>query len=149
MKVILPRGYRPSADEPFMNERQQEYFRRKLRVWRDELLEDYEETRTRLSAADGRSGDIVDSASDEVDRTIELRSRDRERKLLGKIDAALERLKDGTYGYCTETGRPIGLARLEARPTAELCIEAQEAHEMRERRQGGSREPWGEDSGTA
>lgn len=136
MKVILPRGYRPSADEPFMNEMQQEYFRRKLKAWRDELLEDYQETRERLSASDGRSGDFADAASDETDRTLELRTRDRERKLIAKIDQALERLKDGTYGYCAETGSPIGLARLEARPTATLCIEAQEAHESWERLYG-------------
>lgn len=136
MKVILPRGYRPKADEPFMNEMQQEYFRRKLKAWRDELLEDYQETRDKLSASDARSGDYADAASDETDRALELRSRDRERKLIAKIDQALERLKEGTYGYCTETGRPIGLARLEARPTATLCIEAQEAHERRERLHG-------------
>jgi DnaK suppressor protein len=133
MSVKLPKGYRPSADEPFMNEMQQEYFRRKLKNWRDELLEDYEETRERLSSADGRSVDLFDMASDEIDRALELRTRDRERKLLAKIDQALERLKDGTYGYCTETGQPLSLARLEARPTAELCIAAQEAHEKEER----------------
>ena len=136
MKVILPRGYRPSADEPFMNEMQQEYFRRKLKAWRDELLEDYQETRDKLSAGETRGGDYADAASDETDRALELRSRDRERKLIAKIDQALERLKEGTYGYCTETGKPIGLARLEARPTATLCIEAQEAHERRERLHG-------------
>lgn len=133
MSVKLPKGYRPSPDEPFMNERQQEYFRQKLLAWRDELLEDYEETRTALSGTERQGSDFVDQASDEIDRTLELRTRDRERKLLGKIEEALERLKDGTYGYCADTGKPIGLARLEARPTAALSIEAQEAHERRER----------------
>jgi DnaK suppressor protein len=133
MSVDLPRGYHPTSDEPFMNEKQQEYFRRKLKAWRDELLEDYEETRVNLSTADKRAGDFADAASDEADRALELRTRDRERKLIAKIDEALERLKEGTYGYCVETGKPIGLARLEARPTAALCIEAQEAHERRER----------------
>jgi DnaK suppressor protein len=133
MSVKLPKGYKPSAKEPFMNDRQQEYFRQKLVAWREELLEDYEETRTTLSGAERQAADFVDQASDEIDRTLELRTRDRERKLIAKIDAALERLKDGTYGYCEETGKPIGLARLEARPTASLSIEAQEAHERRER----------------
>jgi DnaK suppressor protein len=139
MKVNLPRSYRPSPDEPFMNEIQQEYFRRKLLAWRNELLEDYEETRAKLSTADGRAGDLFDIASDETDRTLELRTRDRERKLIAKIDEALDRLAKGTYGYCAATGAPIGLNRLEARPTATLCIEAQEAHEMQENRQG---RPW-------
>ncbi|MCB1182607.1 RNA polymerase-binding protein DksA [bacterium] len=132
MSVKLPQGYKPSADEPFMNEKQREYFRRKLVAWRDELLEDYQETRTTLSGADRQAADFVDQANDEIDRTLELRTRDRERKLIAKIDEALERLKDGTYGYCADTGKPIGLARLEARPTASLSIEAQEAHERRE-----------------
>ena len=135
MSIDLPKGYRPSPDEPFMNDLQREYFRRKLTVWRDELLEDYEETLTKLSSSDGRPGDMFDVASDETDRAIELRTRDRERKLISKIEQALDRIKQGTYGYCTETGQPIGLARLEARPTAELCIAAQEAHEKRERMQ--------------
>ena len=133
MGVVLPRGYRPSADEPFMNERQCEYFRRKLKDWRDELLEDYEETRLKLSAAERETCDVVDAANDELERALELRTRDRERKLIGKIDEALERLRDGTYGYCAVTGKPIGLARLEARPTATLSIEAQEAHERQEK----------------
>ena len=133
MSVKLPKKYRPSSKEPFMNELQQEYFRRKLVAWRQDLLEDYEETRNHLSSSDRQRGDLPDVASDEVDRAVELRTRGRERKLLGKIDEALERLKDGTYGYCVETGQPIGLARLEARPTASLCIAAQEAHEHREK----------------
>ena len=115
-----------------MNELQREYFRRKLVAWRGELLEDYEETRTNLSSAEKQAGDFFDAASDETDRALELRTRDRERKLIAKIDEALERLKDGTYGYCAETGQPIGLARLEARPTAALCIQAQEAREKRQ-----------------
>jgi len=133
MSLKLPKNYRPSADEPFMCARQQEYFRRKLAAWRDELLEDYEETREQLGNAPGQIADYVDLASNEADRTLELHTRHRERKLIAKIDEALERLQDGTYGYCAETGKPIGLARLEARPTASLCIEAQEAHEKRER----------------
>jgi DnaK suppressor protein len=134
MTVQLPEGYRPTASEPFMNELQQEYFRRKLLAWRDELLEDHDETRTHLSSADRATGDQVDAANAEVDRALELRTRDRERKLLAKIEEALQRLRAGRFGYCVETGAPIGLARLEARPTAALCIEAQEAHELREER---------------
>ena len=133
MSVKLPKRYRPSSKEPFMNELQQEYFRRKLVAWRQDLLEDYEETRNHLGSADRQKGDLPDVANEELDRALELRTRDRERKLLAKIDEALERLKDGTYGYCVETGQPIGLARLEARPTASLCIAAQEAHERREK----------------
>ena len=134
MGIVLPRGYRPSSNEPFMNELQQEYFRRKLKDWRDELLEDYEETRLKFSSAERDSRDVVDEANDELERALELRTRDRERKLIAKIDEALERLRDGTYGYCEATGKPIGLARLEARPTATMSIEAQETHEQRERR---------------
>jgi DnaK suppressor protein len=124
-----------------MNEMQQEYFRRKLKGWRDKLLEEYEETRSRLSSADREAGDLCDTANEETHRALELMTRDRERKLLGKIDQALERLQNGTYGFCAETGKPIGLARLEARPTAEFCIEAQVAHESREERQSRTREP--------
>jgi len=134
MGVVLPRGYKPSADEPFMNELQREYFKRKLKDWRDELLEDFEETREKLALAEREIMDSIDSANDELERALELRTRDRERKLIGKIDEALERLRDGTYGYCTVTGKPIGLGRLEARPTATLSIEAQEENERRERR---------------
>lgn len=119
-----------------MNEMQQEYFRRKLVAWREEILAEYEATRTALSNTERETGDEFDAASEETDTALLLRARDRERKLLAKIDEALERLKEGTYGYCVETGKPIGLARLEARPTAALCIEAQEAHEREERRQG-------------
>lgn len=133
MSVKLPKDYRPSADEPFMNERQKEYFRQKLLTWREELLNEYEVTRSQLGNSDRQAADYVDLASDEADRALELRTRDRERKLLGKIDEALDRIKNGTYGFCADTGKPIGLARLEARPTAALSIEAQEAHEKRER----------------
>ena len=132
MSVDLPAGYRPSKDEPFMNAKQREYFRRKLLQWRDELLEEYAGTRQQLEANERVGSDYADLASSEADRSLELRTRDRERKLLKKIDEALERIADGTYGYCAETGQPIGLARLEARPIASLSIEAQERHERRE-----------------
>ena len=132
MATRLPEGYTPSDDDVFMNELQLEYFRRKLLIWRDEILDDYEETREHLSSAERRDGDEVDMTGDETDLVLELRIRGRERKLLTKIDEALERIADGTYGYCAATGKPIGLARLEARPTTSLCIEAQEAHERRE-----------------
>jgi len=119
-----------------MCEMQQEYFRRKLLAWRDELIEDFEKTLDHLSSTERNAGDMVDLASSETDRNVELRNRDRQRKLIAKIDAAMDRLKNGNYGYCAETGRPIGLARLEARPTTSLCIEAQEARERREEIQG-------------
>jgi DnaK suppressor protein len=134
MRIKLPKNYRPSADEPFMNERQQEYFRQKLLDWREELLEDFQETRSHLSLAGDKTADFVDLASTELDRALELRTRDRERKLIAKIDEALERLRDGTYGFCAETGEPIALARLEARPITALTLAAQEAHEKREQR---------------
>jgi DnaK suppressor protein len=136
MRVKLPEGYRPSTDEPFMNERHQEYFRLKLLAWREELLEDYEETRANLGNRERSEGDEVDLTSGESELALELRFRDRERKLLAKIDQALERLAEGTYGYCVETGKPIGLERLEARPATALCIEAQEEHERREALRG-------------
>jgi DnaK suppressor protein len=136
MGVSLPKGYSPSADEPFMNELQREYFRRKLLAWRDELLEDYEETRSNLSSRERSEGDEADLTSGASELELELRFRDRERKLLAKIDQALARIEDGSYGYCTETGKPIGLARLEARPAASLSIEAQEEHERREALRG-------------
>jgi DnaK suppressor protein len=130
----LPANYSPSADEKFMNAKQREYFRQKLTAWRTELLEDYEETRQSLEATDRAGSDFADMASQETDNTLELRNRDRERKLVAKIDEALERIENGTYGYCAETGNPIGLKRLEARPIASLCIEAQERHEREEAR---------------
>ena len=130
----LPADYRPSNDEEFMNERQREYFRLKLIAWRNELLEDYEETRQALEMSDRAGSDFADMASAETDHALELRTRDRERKLVTKIEEALERIENGTYGYCAETGNPIGLKRLEARPIASLSIEAQERHEREEMR---------------
>ena len=132
MGVKLPANYRPSRDEPFMNKRQVEYFRLKLLAWRTELLEDYNETRSHLGKGERAGSDFADMASAESDHAQELRTRDRERKLTSKIDQALERIEKGTYGYCADTGNPIGLARLEARPVASLSIEAQERHEEEE-----------------
>ncbi|MCC6946272.1 MAG: RNA polymerase-binding protein DksA [Bradyrhizobiaceae bacterium] len=133
MTLLKDREYRPSDDEPFMNERQREYFRQKLLRWRDEILRESRETIQHLQSENENQPDIADRASSETDRSIELRARDRQRKLIAKIDAALERIEDGTYGYCEETGEPISLRRLEARPIATLSIEAQERHERRER----------------
>jgi DnaK suppressor protein len=127
------KNYRPSDKEPFMNERQREYFRDKLLAWRDEILKEAKETLQHLQDENQNHPDLADRASSETDRAIELRARDRQRKLIAKIDAALQRLEDGTYGYCEETGEPISLRRLEARPIATLSIEAQERHERRER----------------
>jgi len=125
--------YRPGDDEPFMNPRQREYFRRKLEVWKDELLRESRETLENLQEESQNHPDIADRASSESDRALELRTRDRQRKLIAKIDDALKRIDDGTYGYCEETGEPIGLARLDARPIATLSLEAQELHERREK----------------
>ena len=125
--------YRPSDKEPFMNERQREYFRLKLLDWREEILKEARETLQHLQDESQNHPDLADRASSETDRAIELRARDRQRKLIAKIDAALQRIEDGTYGYCEETGEPITLKRLEARPIATLSIEAQERHERRER----------------
>jgi DnaK suppressor protein len=125
--------YRPSEDEPFMNDRQREYFRRKLLNWKDDILKEARETLAALQTENENHADIADRASSETDRTIELRARDRQRKLIAKIESALGRLEDGSYGYCEETGDPISLKRLEARPIATLSIEAQERHERRER----------------
>jgi len=125
--------YRPSDKEPFMNERQREYFRKKLLDWREEIVKETKETLAHLQAENENHPDLADRASSETDRAIELRARDRQRKLIAKIDEALVRLDDGTYGYCEETGEPIALKRLEARPIATLSIEAQERHERRER----------------
>lgn len=127
------RFYRPSDKEPFMNERQREYFRLKLLNWRDDILKEAKETLQHLQDESQNHPDLADRASSETDRAIELRARDRQRKLIAKIDAALQRIEDGTYGYCEETGEPITLKRLEARPIATLSIEAQERHERRER----------------
>ncbi len=129
----LPDGYRPSDDEPYMNPRQLEYFRRKLLRWREEILRGSDVTLRRLQEESERLTDPADWASAEAERYYELRTRDRERKLLAKIDAALRRIEEGTYGFCEETGEPIGLARLEARPVATLSVEAQERRERRER----------------
>ena len=133
MKPLLPPDYRPSDDEPFMNPMQQEYFRQKLLAWRIELLQESNETLQHLQQESLSEPDIADRASLETDRSLELRTRDRERKLVTKIDEALERIKDGSYGYCEETSEPIGLRRLEARPTATLSLDAQERHERMER----------------
>jgi DnaK suppressor protein len=127
------KNYRPSDKEPFMNERQREYFRDKLMAWKEDILKEAKETLQHLQAENENHPDLADRASSETDRAIELRARDRQRKLIAKIDAALSRIDDGTYGYCEETGEPISLRRLEARPIATLSIEAQERHERRER----------------
>jgi DnaK suppressor protein len=133
MNITLPPDYRPLDDEPFMNERQREYFRQKLLLWRSELLRESEETLEHLQEGGLQEPDMADRASAEMERSFELRTRDRARKLIAKIDAALERLEAGNYGYCEETGEPISLRRLEARPIATLSIEAQERHERMER----------------
>ena len=130
---LLPEGYQPSEDEEYMCERHVEYFRQKLLHWKVELLRDSVETLHHLQKDNSNVPDLTDRASLETDRAIELRTRDRERKLLAKIDDALTRLSEGTYGYCEETGEPIGLKRLEARPVATLSLEAQENHEKNER----------------
>jgi DnaK suppressor protein len=127
------KNYRPSDKEPFMNERQRDYFRQKLWTWKDEILREARETLQHLQDENQNHPDLADRASSETDRAIELRARDRQRKLIAKIDDALQRIDDGTYGYCEETGEPIALKRLEARPIATLSIEAQERHERRER----------------
>jgi DnaK suppressor protein len=131
--ISLAEGYRPSDEEPFMNERQRDYFRRKLVAWKEEILREASETISTLQNENDNHPDISDRASSETDRAIELRARDRQRKLISKIDSALSRLNDGSYGYCEETGEPISLRRLDARPIATLTIEAQERHERRER----------------
>ena len=125
--------YRPSDDEPFMNPRQREYFRAKLNAWKEDILRESRETLENLQEESQNHPDMADRASSESDRSLELRTRDRQRKLISKIDAALKRIDDGTYGYCEETGDPIGLARLDARPIATLSLEAQEMHERREK----------------
>ena len=125
--------YRPSDKEPFMNERQRDYFRLKLLNWREDILREAKDTLLHLQEENQNHPDIADRASSETDRAIELRARDRQRKLIAKIDEALTRIDDGTYGYCEETDEPISLRRLEARPIATLSVEAQERHERRER----------------
>jgi DnaK suppressor protein len=131
--IVLPPDYRPSEDEPFMNERQWMYFRQKLLAWKEEIIRQTRETLAGLHEESTQHADLADRATSETDRALELRARDRQRKLVAKIDAALARIEDGSYGYCEETGEPIGLKRLDARPIATLSVEAQERHERRER----------------
>jgi DnaK suppressor protein len=130
---LLDEDYKPSEDEAFLNDRQREYFRRKLISWKEEILRESRETLAALQNENANHPDFADRASSETDRAIELRARDRQRKLISKIDSALARLDDGTYGYCEDTGEPISLKRLDARPIATLSVEAQERHERRER----------------
>ena len=132
-EVFLPEDYRPAEDEPFMNERQLEYFRRKLTTWKNELLEGSRDTIEGLQDGTRAIPDVADRASEETDRALELRTRDRQRKLVAKIDAALRRIEEGEYGYCEVTGEPISLKRLDARPIATMSLEAQERHERREK----------------
>ena len=132
-EVFLPEHYRPAEDEPFMNERQLEYFRRKLVDWRNDLLEDSRDTIEGLQDGTRAIPDVADRASEETDRALELRTRDRQRKLVTKIDAALRRIDNGEYGYCEVTGEPISLKRLDARPIETMTLEAQERHERREK----------------
>ncbi|MFM8991438.1 MAG: RNA polymerase-binding protein DksA [Alphaproteobacteria bacterium] len=132
---LLPVDYRPSENEAFMNPVMREYFRQKLLSWRSELLSESSETLLHLQTETVPEADITDRAATETDRFTELRTRDRERKLIGKIDSALRRIEDGSYGYCEDTGEPIGVRRLEARPIATLSLEAQERHERIERTQ--------------
>jgi DnaK suppressor protein len=131
--VLLDADYKPRDDEPFMNERQVVYFRNKLQAWKDEILRESKETLSHLQDENHILPDVADRASSETDRSLELRTRDRQRKLISKIEAALKRIDDGSYGYCEETGDPISLRRLDARPIATLSIEAQERHERREK----------------
>ncbi len=130
---FLPDDYRPAEDEPFMNERQLEYFRRKLMTWREELLDGSRDTIEGLQEQTRNIPDVADRASEETDRALELRTRDRQRKLVAKIDSALRRIDEGEYGYCEVTGEPISLKRLDARPIAKMSLEAQEQHERREK----------------
>ncbi|WP_294609213.1 RNA polymerase-binding protein DksA [Roseovarius sp.] len=132
-EAFLPEDYKPAEDEPFMNERQLEYFRRKLMEWREDLLEGSRETIEGLQDGTRAIPDVADRASEETDRALELRTRDRQRKLVAKIDAALRRIDQGEYGYCEVTGEPISLKRLDARPIATMSLEAQERHERREK----------------
>jgi DnaK suppressor protein len=131
--IALPEGYRPSENEPFMNDRHKVYFRNKLVAWKEEIVRQNRETLQVLHEDSAQHADLADRATSETDRALELRARDRQRKLIAKIDAALSRIEEGTYGYCEETGEPIGLRRLDARPIATLSLEAQERHERREK----------------
>ncbi len=130
----ISKKYKPTQKEKFMNAKMKEYFRQKLENWKSELLKESSQTINNLQTENEAKPDMTDRASEEIDRTFELRTRDRERKLINKIDAALRRINDGSYGYCEETGEPIGLKRLEARPVATLSLEAQEMHEKAEKR---------------
>ena len=130
---FLPDDYRPAEDEPFMNDRQLEYFRRKLIAWKNDLLADSRDTIEGLQDGTRNIPDVADRASEETDRALELRTRDRQRKLVSKIDAALRRIDEGEYGYCDVTGEPISLKRLDASPIATMSLEAQERHERREK----------------
>ncbi|RNF35453.1 RNA polymerase-binding protein DksA [Paracoccus methylarcula] len=132
-QTFLPQDYHPAEDEAFMNDRQLEYFRRKLETWKQELLDQSAETLEGLQYSARSVPDLADRASEETDRALELRTRDRQRKLVSKIDAALRRIETGEYGYCEITGEPISLKRLDARPIATMTLEAQERHERRER----------------
>ena len=130
----LPKNYKPTQKEKFMNAKMKEYFRQKLVNWKQDLLKESSQTLNNLQSENEAKPDITDRASEEIDRSFELRTRDRERKLINKIDAALQRIEDGSYGYCDETGDPISIKRLEARPVATLSLEAQELHEKAEKR---------------
>jgi len=131
--IVLPESYRPSESEPFMNDHQKIYFRNKLVAWKEEIVRQNRETLQVLHEDSFQHADLADRATSETERALELRARDRQRKLIAKIDAALARIEEGTYGYCEETGEPIGLKRLDARPIATLSLEAQERHERREK----------------
>ena len=133
MATRLPKNYTPTDKEPFMNAKQKEFFRRKLNDWRDEIISETKETLNNLQHESSNFADLADRASSETDRSLELRSRDRQRKLIAKIDEALSRIDDGSYGYCEETGENIGLKRLIARPIATLSIDSQERHERKEK----------------
>ena len=130
----ISKNYKPTQKEKFMNAKMKEYFKQKLLNWKNELLKESSQTLNNLQSENEAKPDITDRASEEIDRSFELRTRDRERKLINKINSALKRIEDGSYGYCEETGEPIGLKRLEARPVATLSLEAQEMHEKAEKR---------------
>jgi len=130
----ISKNYKPTQKEKFMNAKMKEYFKQKLLSWKNELLKESSQTLNNLQSDNEAKPDITDRASEEIDRSFELRTRDRERKLINKINLALQRIEDGSYGYCEETGEPIGLKRLEARPVATLSLEAQEMHEKAEKR---------------
>ena len=132
-ETILDTDYKPADDEPFMNDRQLEYFRAKLQAWKDDILRGSRDTIEQMQEGTRNIPDVADRASEETDRALELRTRDRERKVVAKIDAALRRIEDGSFGYCDETGNPISLKRLDARPIATLSLEAQERHERKEK----------------